>query len=61
MTDDHNCVCLFIEEAAEWARDLEKVPQAQRGPLYGLPISVKECFYIKGYDSTVGISRFVTG
>jgi len=27
---------------------------SNRGPLYGIPISVKECFFIKGYDSTAG-------
>ena len=37
---------------------LEKIPENERGPLYGLPISVKECFYVKDHDSTIGISRF---
>jgi hypothetical protein len=25
-----------------------------RGSLYGLPISVKECFRVQGYDATIG-------
>ena len=30
-----------------------------RGPLYGLPISVKECFFVKGYDATAGLARYI--
>merc|ERR1712212_1333909 len=26
---------------------------------FGLPISVKECFYVKGYDSTIGLAQFI--
>ena len=36
-----NAVCDFILSAADWAQYLLTVPQAERGPLYGLPISVK--------------------
>lgn len=41
------------------ALKLEKVPMSKRGPLYGLPMSLKECFHIKGYDSTAGLSCFL--
>jgi hypothetical protein len=27
------------------------------GPLHGLPISVKDCVDVKGYDTTVGMYR----
>ncbi len=26
------------------------------GPLHGLPVSIKDCFHMKGTDSTVGMS-----
>jgi len=52
-----NAVCDFVLEATKWAENLRKVPVGQRGALYGLPISVKECFWIKGYDSTAGLAK----
>lgn len=30
-----------------------------RGPLHGLPFSVKDNVSIKGYDSTVGLTKFI--
>ena len=27
--------------------------------MYGLPISVKECFFVKGYDATAGLARYI--
>lgn len=59
MTLEKNCICLFIEEADEWAKQLQSIPIAKRGPLYGLPLSVKECFYTGGYDSSAGLSKFL--
>lgn len=53
MTDRTNCVCEFITEASEWARAMEGVPRRGRGPLYGLPVSIKECFNVKGYDQVI--------
>ena len=34
---------------------LESLTEKERGPLYGIPFSVKEHFFIKGKDSTVGL------
>ena len=59
MTDESNCICEFIVEARTWALELEKVPEEQRGHLYGLPMSIKECFKVKGYYATAGMSRFL--
>ena len=59
VTDKHNCVCQFLTEASEWAQYLDSLPEGQRGPLHGLPISVKESFFIKGYSQTAGMSRFL--
>ena len=58
-TELTNCICFFIDEARGRAIELEEVPIKDRGPLHGLPISIKECFQVKGYDMTVGIGRFV--
>ena len=55
-TERKNCVCLFIDEARNRALELEKIPERDRGPLYGLPISVKECYIIEGYCATGGLS-----
>ena len=54
-----NAVCDFILEAGDWAKKLEDVKLDERGPLYGLPISVKECFLVKGYDATAGFAKLV--
>lgn len=38
-----NCVCFFITEALEWARQMDaNYAQKKDLPLFGLPISVKE-------------------
>lgn len=58
-TEAKNCVCLFLDEASVWAQDLESRPERERGPLYGVPVSVKECYRVKGYDNTVGLTRFL--
>ena len=41
-----NAVCDFILSAADWAQHLLTVPETERGPLYGLPVSVKVSHYI---------------
>ena len=47
----------FILEAKVQAVELRKLPEQQRGLLYGLPISVKECHFVKGCDATAGLAR----
>jgi len=54
-----NAVCDFILEASDWAKNLALLPEEQRGPLYGLPVSVKECFLVKGYDATIGLAQYI--
>lgn len=56
---DINAICDFIFEATDWAAALTAIPLEQRGSLYGLPISVKECFRVKGYDATIGMAQFI--
>jgi Asp-tRNA(Asn)/Glu-tRNA(Gln) amidotransferase A subunit family amidase len=41
----------------EQAQTLESIPPAERGPLYGVPISLKDCFDLAGTVTTCG-SRF---
>ena len=50
---------MFIEEATQWALDADKISVSERGPLHGLPVSFKECFQVKGYDFTAGLSKFL--
>ena len=30
-----------------------------RKPLHGLPVSIKECFHVRGCDSTSGLTQFL--
>ncbi|ELU05205.1 hypothetical protein CAPTEDRAFT_227164 [Capitella teleta] len=39
-----NCLTGLVIEAEEWAVALDKLPRDERGPLHGIPISVKENF-----------------
>ena len=58
-TSQTNAICDFIDEALEIATNLKQIPVSERGPLFGVPVSVKECFYVKGYDHTIGLARFI--
>ena len=49
-----NCIVDFVDECLDDARSLRSVPASNRGPLFGIPFSVKECFFVSGYDSTAG-------
>ena len=53
-TSETNCVVDFMDESLEIAKSIRSVTVSDRGPLYGIPLSVKECFFVKGYDSTAG-------
>ena len=41
VNEEINAVCDFILEATEQAEALANLPPEKRGPLYGLPLSVK--------------------
>ncbi len=53
-----NCLVEPIAEAEEWAKQADML-QGPKPPLHGVPLSVKDIFGIEGYDSTVGLARFI--
>jgi len=53
-----NCIVGWIEEAKEQAQLLDDLPPEKRGPLHGVPVSVKECYDVAGTYSTVGMTKF---
>ena len=48
----------FVEEAEIEALKHDSTPFNERGPLHGIPISIKECYYVKNCDSTAGEAIF---
>jgi amidase len=54
---------IFFEEAIEHAKILDQArlehPNRPIGPLFGLPISLKDSFCLVGKDSTIGMCCFV--
>ena len=57
-----NCLAeIFFDDAVARARQLDEIlakTGKPMGPLHGLPISLKDTFKIKGYDSSVGVAAF---
>ena len=53
-----NCVVTWIEAAEETAKRLDRLSREQRGPLHGVPISVKECFDVVNTLSSCGMAFF---
>ncbi|RAK96810.1 putative general amidase [Aspergillus ibericus CBS 121593] len=52
----------FFDRALERAKELDDYFQSTgkiRGPLHGLPISLKDCFNIQGIPSTIGYTSFI--
>jgi len=53
-----NSIVCWVEDAEEQAKMLDSIPIGERGPLHGVPVSVKECYDIAGTYSTAGMSLF---
>lgn len=58
-TEATNCVVDFMLEARNQALELRRLPLEYRGPLHGVPVSVKECYFVKGCDATAGLAKFI--
>ena len=58
-TEKLNNIVWFIEEAEIFAQTLDDLPTDKRGPLHGIPISVKECNFVKNCDSTAGMVHVI--
>ena len=60
-SDDTNSITDFlVEESRNHAIWLQQnVNQKDRGPLYGIPMSIKECFHVAGYDNTIGLIKYL--
>ena len=43
----------------ERAAALDALPASQRGPLHGVPISVKDCINLEGFDSRIGLAKYL--
>ena len=54
---------IFFDEAIQRARELDqdrlKTPSKALRPFHGLPISLKDSFQVKGYDTSTGLACFV--
>ena len=58
VAEKTNCVTQWLEGAVEEARRLDQLPPASRGPLHGVPVSVKECYEVAGTFATAGMTVF---
>ncbi|XP_078527818.1 vitamin D3 hydroxylase-associated protein-like [Lissotriton helveticus] len=54
---DVNCLTNFLPECEAQLQDAKK--QDNKGPLYGVPISLKDNFNYKGHDSSMGLVNFL--
>lgn len=53
-----NCLTeVMLDSAEEWVKDSSSINL--RGPLAGVPVSLKDTIVVGGYDATVGFSSFV--
>jgi fatty acid amide hydrolase len=46
----------LFEEARDRARQADLTPSSERGPLHGVPVTVKECYDVMGTPSTAGLA-----
>jgi amidase len=48
-----------VLERAKYLDEYLKLHHKPMGPLHGLPISIKDCFQVKGKQSTIGYVEFI--
>jgi len=46
----------LFDDARAQAQQADRTPAGARGPLHGVPITVKECFNVAGTPSTAGLT-----
>src|SRR5690242_2696654 len=46
----------LFDDARTRARQADRSPASERGPLHGVPVTVKECFDVEGTSSTAGLT-----
>ncbi|KAF0297513.1 Fatty acid amide hydrolase 1 [Amphibalanus amphitrite] len=59
ITEQYNCITEFVTTAEERAAALDALPESKRGPLHGVPISVKDSIDLEGFDSTLGLAKYL--
>ncbi|KAM4641632.1 vitamin D3 hydroxylase-associated protein-like [Discoglossus pictus] len=57
VTEDLNCVTMFLQDCEAQLRELKK--KKEKGPLYGVPVSIKEHIGYKGLPSTCGLVQYL--
>ena len=58
VAEKTNCVTQWLQEAGQEARRLDQLPADSRGPLHGVPVSVKECYEVAATFATAGMTAF---
>ncbi|XP_074077621.1 fatty-acid amide hydrolase 1-like [Macrotis lagotis] len=56
LTTEINCITNYLGDSKVQLEEVARQPKAA-GLLYGVPISLKECFQYKDQDSTLGLGR----
>ncbi|KAK3605349.1 hypothetical protein CHS0354_033841 [Potamilus streckersoni] len=62
VNKEFKCVVEAIKEAEDLAMDCDKMRNSKeqhKRPLHGLPVSLKENYFLKDYDSTAGMSDYI--
>ncbi|XP_051855776.1 vitamin D3 hydroxylase-associated protein-like [Antechinus flavipes] len=54
-----NCLTDYLEDCEDQLQELKKQPKDKRGPLYGVPVSIKDPYDYKGHDSTCGMAYYL--
>ncbi|XP_013421117.1 fatty-acid amide hydrolase 1-like [Lingula anatina] len=58
QNEQYNFITTFLEEAEDAALALDE-SEEPKGMLHGVPVSLKDYFTVKGYDTTHGMARYV--
>lgn len=54
-----NCLTeIMLNDAERWAADIEANETKRRGPLAGMPVSLKDTIAVAGYDATCGYAAW---